>query len=499
MKAKHFFWVVIVAAVVATATATLLQQVGEKQAVVITQPALPLAEVSLGAEHKLPAGFDFRYPARISTPTVVHIKTTYAPRQSSRNFYNPFGPFRDWFGEDFWMPFDRGPFQEAPRQSTGSGVIVTSDGYIVTNNHVVENGDKIEVTLANKKTYEATIVGVDPSTDLAVIKIDEQQLIPICFGNSDSVEVGEWVLAVGNPFNLESTVTAGIVSAKGRNINLLRNRDNAAIESFIQTDAAVNPGNSGGALVNIRGELVGINTAIATPTGAFAGYSFAVPSNLVRKVVDDLIKFGVVQRGYLGIQIATITSELAKKEGLTDLTGVWIESVNEGSGAEQAGLKRGDVILKINGTQVNSAPELQEQISRYRPGDKVEVTYRRNDKIKTAIVTLKNIEGNTEQVRKIESASIESLGAELANLTAAEKKQLGVEGGVKVVALKDGKLSRNTKIREGFVITSIDNKPVRNIDELRAILRQKKEKEIVTIAGRYPEYPNQYLAYSFIL
>ncbi|MCS6992110.1 MAG: Do family serine endopeptidase [Chitinophagales bacterium] len=495
MKLKSLLIVVVVAAISAVGAAALYQHFFAKEPVVIQNTSVPLAQVSLAGKTDIPVTMDFRYPAKIATPTVVHIRTTYAPAAAPRDFYNP---FRDWFGEDFWMPFSP-PQQNQPRQSSGSGVIVSSDGYIVTNNHVVDKGDRIEVTLYNKKQYEARLVGTDPSTDLAVIKIEENNLPYLLFGNSDSVEVGEWVLAVGNPFNLESTVTAGIVSAKGRNLNLLRSRDNTAIEAFIQTDAAVNPGNSGGALVNLRGELVGINTAIATPTGAFAGYSFAVPSNIAYKVVNDLIKFGVVQRGFLGIQIATVTSELAKKEGLEDLSGVWVDSVHAGSAAEEAGLKRGDVILRINGVSVNTAPELQEQISRYRPGDRVEVTFRRGTKERTVTAILKNTEGSTEYIKKVETASIESLGAEFANLTAKEKKALGVEGGVKVVALKDGKLSRFTKIREGFVITSIDNKPVRNVDELKEILEQKKQKEIITIAGRYLEYPNQYLAYSFIL
>lgn len=497
MKIKNLLLVATVAAATAVGTAVVFNHFfAARQPVVIERASMPLAQVSLAGRTEVPATMDFRMPAKIATPTVVHISTTYAPVASPRDLYNP---FRDWFGEDFWMPFSFPPQQSQPRQASGSGVIVTEDGYIVTNNHVVEKGDRIEVTLFNKHKYEARLMGTDPSTDLAVIKIDETNLPFIRFGNSDSVEVGEWVLAVGNPFNLESTVTAGIVSAKGRNLNLLRSRDNTAIEAFIQTDAAVNPGNSGGALVNLRGELVGINTAIATPTGTFAGYSFAVPANLAHKVVNDLIKYGVVQRGFLGIQIATITSELAQKEGLDDFAGVWVDSVNAESAAEEAGLKRGDVILRINGVSVNSAPELQEQISRFRPGDRIEVTYRRGGKIRTTTAVLKNNEGNTEIVKKVETASIESLGAELTNLTNREKKDLGIEGGVKIVALKDGKLSRNTKIRAGFIITSIDNKPVRNIDELKAILEQKKQKEIVTIAGRYPEYPNQYLAYSFIL
>ncbi|MBS1657156.1 MAG: Do family serine endopeptidase [Bacteroidetes bacterium] len=447
--------------------------------------------VSYPSGSEVPAMLDFRYAAKITTPAVVHIKTTYAPRSASRNDNNP---FRDFFGDDFFSPWGQSPYQQQPQESSGSGVIISDDGYIVTNNHVIDGGDNIEVILANKKSYKAKMIGTDPSTDIALIKIDETALPFIRFGNSDSVEVGEWVLAVGNPFNLESTVTAGIVSAKGRNINILRSKDNSAVEAFIQTDAAVNPGNSGGALVNTAGELVGINSAIATPTGTFAGYSFAVPVNLVSKVVNDLMKFGMVQRGYLGIQIATVTDELAKQKGLNDLNGVYVDSIYDGSAADDAGIKSGDVITKINGTAVNTSPELQEQVSRYHPGDKITVTYKRDGKEKVATATLKNKEGNTSYLKKEEVSAVESLGAEFANLSDKEKKDLGLQGGVKVVRLGDGKLSQNTNMKEGFIITKIDNKQVNSVDDLKQALMNKKGG--VMIEGRYPDYPGQYF-YAF--
>lgn len=447
------------------------------------------AQVNYAATNDMPVTMDFRHAAKLTTSGVVHIKTSYAPRQISRN--DQYNPFRDFFGDQF-MPFG----QQQPSESSGSGVIISDDGYIVTNNHVIDDGEKIEVILADKQSYEAKVIGTDPSTDLALLKIEEKNLPFITFGNSDSVEVGEWVLAVGNPFNLESTVTAGIVSAKGRNINLLRTRDTAAVESFIQTDAAVNPGNSGGALVNTNGELIGINSAIATPTGTFAGYSFAVPVNIVSKVVNDLKKFGMVQRGFLGVQIATMNADLAKAKGLDakNLKGVYVDGVKSGSAGEVAGLKAGDIITKVNGTTVNTSPELQEQISRYHPGDKISLTYIRENKEKTVDVVLKNNEGTTSYLKKDPSAAITALGAEFENVNSKELKELGLTGGVRVTKLSDGKLSSNTNMREGFIITKIDNKPINNVDELKSALANKKGG--VMIEGRYPEYPGQYF-YAF--
>ncbi len=450
------------------------------------------AQVNYNATSDLPALLDFRYAAKITTPGVVHIRTSYAAQQATRNDQN--NPFRDFFGDEF-NPFGQ-PFRQQPSESSGSGVIISDDGYIVTNNHVVDDGEKIQVILSDKQSYEAKVIGTDPSTDLALIKIDEKVLPFIRFGNSDSVEVGEWVLAVGNPFNLESTVTAGIVSAKGRNINILRTRDTSAVESFIQTDAAVNPGNSGGALVNTRGELIGINSAIATPTGTFAGYSFAVPVNIVSKVVNDLMKYGMVQRGFLGVQIATLSSELAKEKGLDlkSLSGVYVDGVKSGSAAQVAGLKSGDIITKVNNITVNSSPELQEQVSRYHPGDNITLTYLREGKEKTVNVILKNNAGSTEYLKKDVSSKISALGADFVNLSAQEKKDLGLSGGVKVAKLSEGKLSQNTNMREGFIITKIDNKQIDDIDELKSVLSNKKGG--VMIEGRYPDYQGQYF-YAF--
>jgi len=414
---------------------------------------------------------DFTYAAAMTTPAVVHIKTITNPKAVSNKSYGN-DPFHDFFGDQFFWNIPD-PYHNQAREASGSGVIISEDGYIVTNNHVVEDGDEIKVILFDKKEYEGKVIGTDPSTDLAVVKIDEKNLPFIVFGNSDSVKVGEWVVAVGNPFNLESTVTAGIVSAKGRNINLLKDEDhNGVIESYIQTDAAVNPGNSGGALVNTRGELVGINSAIATPTGTFAGYSFAVPVNIVQKVVGDIMNFGMVQRGYLGVGIADLTSDLAKEKGISDLTGVYIDTIYPGSAGEEAGIKIGDVITRINGIEVNSVPSLQEQVARYHPGDKITVSYVRNGDEKVATVILKNRNGDQKMMETGSTYSL--LGCDFSNLSSKDKEDLNLTGGVKIVKISDGKISRYTDIREGFIITKIDNKPIKNLEDLRAVLENKK-------------------------
>ena len=349
-------------------------------------------------------------------------------------------------------------------------MIISSEGYIVTNNHVIENASEIHVILNDNSEYTAKVVGADPSTDLAVLKIEGSgTFIPMKFGNSDNLHIGEWVLAVGNPFNLTSTVTAGIVSAKARNINLLSERmekDVVPIESFIQTDAAVNPGNSGGALVNTSGELVGINTAIASQTGAYSGYSFAIPVNLVEKVVRDLIDYGLVQRAYLGVQISAINQEIKEREKLPNLKGVFISSVVDGGSADKAGLKSGDVILKIGSKEVNSPAQLQEEIGRQRPGDKVVVTVRKkNGQEETIDVLLRNKDGETELLSKEEISQNFALGATFVELSTKEKKDLNVGYGVKVKTITAGKL-KSIGITEGTVITKINNDPVETVEEL---------------------------------
>ncbi len=422
---------------------------------------------------------DFTYAAAISTPTVVNIQTKMIPKINQQNPY--YQSFRYFFGDNF----NSSP---QPKVAFGSGVIITNDGYIITNNHVVKNGDEIEVTLHDKSTYSAKVVGTDESTDLAIIKIDAQDLPAMQFANSDQVKIGEWVLAVGNPFNLTSTVTAGIVSAKGRDINILKGQ--SAIESFIQTDAAVNPGNSGGALVNLNGELIGINTAIATPTGTYAGYSFAVPTNLVQKVFHDIVEYGIVQRGYLGISIREVNSEIAEEKKLKRLSGVYVDGVAPGSAADDASIKQGDIILQINGMDVNSPSELQEQVAKYHPGDNIAITVLRDDNSKRLSATLKNLDGNTEIVKREHVEALKALGVEIEELSSKELKAMEIDGGVKIRELKDGKLRSNTSVKEGFVITKIDNKPIRSREDLIKALENKKGG--VMLEGRYPGYSGVY-------
>ncbi|MES2799714.1 MAG: Do family serine endopeptidase [Bacteroidota bacterium] len=434
--------------------------------------------VSMGSIENLP---NFTAAAESSINSVVHVTTKLVKTSFQR----------DMFQEFFYGPGAGGREFEQYGQGAGSGVIISSEGYIVTNNHVIEDASEIEVILNDNSKYSAKVVGADPSTDIAVLKIEGGNFTPISIGNSDDVRIGEWVLAVGNPFNLTSTVTAGIVSAKARNINLLNDRASSSavpIESFIQTDAAVNPGNSGGALVNTRGELVGINTAIASQTGSYSGYSFAVPVNLVQKVMGDLIDYGVVQRGYLGVQISDITQDLKEKEGLADLKGVFVASVIEDGSAAAAGLNNGDVILKIGSKEVNSVAQLQEEIGKRRPGDKVSVTVR-NKKGAESIkeLVLRNKDGQTSLVSKEEINKNVALGASFKELTEKEKKELNTKVGVKITTLTSGKL-KAVGLREGMVITKVNNEQITSVEQLTSKLNSKSTSgvllEILTESGK---------------
>jgi Do/DeqQ family serine protease len=385
------------------------------------------------------------------------------------------------------MAFFWGYRQQAPEEvrGAGSGVIISPDGYIVTNNHVVENADKITVHLNDKHLYPATVIGRDPSTDLALIKIDADHLPTLSYGNSDDVKVGQWVLAVGNPMNLTSTVTAGIVSAKARNINILQydpSKDIFPIESFIQTDAAVNPGNSGGALVDASGNLIGINSAIASTTGAYTGYSFAIPVNIVRKVTGDLMQFGSVRRAYLGVTISDIDQNMAKNLDLSVLKGVYVKDVMDDGAAKAAGVKSGDVIVKVGAMNVDNVPELQEQVGKFSPGDKVTVTLVRDGKDLVKDMTLTGRAG-TVASNAAPSAASAMLGAELAPAKPDELKALKLENGVKVVQINGGKL-RSIGIREGFIITKIDQKPMNNPKDIEKALDGKQGG--VLIEGVYP-------------
>lgn len=428
----------------------------------------------------VPAGLNFVYAANTVTPAVVHIRTIVNAPEGYRNPLDSW--MRDYLG-------DQGRPQQRQGMGAGSGVIISSDGYIVTNNHVVDNASEIEVLLNDNRTFEAEVVGVDPTTDLAVLKIDEKDLPTLTFGNSDRVQIGEWVLAVGNPFEFRSTVTAGIVSAKARNIGILRNRNNLQIESFIQTDAAVNPGNSGGALVNLKGELVGINTAIATPTGTFAGYSFAVPTSLVEKVVGDLIEFGVVQRALLGISITDVNAELSEREDLGVVFGVYVASVNDGSAADDAGLESGDVIVAINGREVKSVSQLQEQIAINRPGDKVKVDYIRDGKRRNVEATLKNTLGTTAVVAAKNSITIE--GATFEEVSNELKEELNLEGGVSIAEVEDGKFA-DAGIKAGYIITSIDKRPIATVQDLSSTLQRLNRGNGILIEGVYPNGDKAY-------
>lgn len=413
-----------------------------------------------GSKYDYAARPSFEAAAELSLNGVVHIKT------QSTAHYNNIDPFYQFF---------YGNRTPAPQQmrSSGSGVIISEDGYIVTNNHVVESADEIEITLNDKKNYTAELIGTDPNTDLALLKIDAESLPFVQYGNSDQINVGEWVLAVGNPFNLTSTVTAGIVSAKGRDINILRNdpyTGMSAIESFIQTDAAVNPGNSGGALVNTKGELIGINAAIKSNTGSFTGYSFAIPVNIVKKVVNDLKEFGTVQRAFIGVSIRNIDEQIAEQIGTNDMNGVYVSGVTENGAAADAGIESGDVIKKIGSKEVSDVPELQEQLSQFRPGDKIIVTVEREEKPIEIPITLKNLKGDLELVKKEDNRAMKLLGAKLIEVDAKEAKELGISGGTKVVELYNGKL-RSVGVKEGYIITKINHKKVTNLDDVNTIIK----------------------------
>ena len=445
-----------------------------------TNNTIAATPVGMNASSLIPSE-NFVAASENSLNSVVHVTTQVVTTSFQR----------DPFFEFFYGPGAGGREFKQYGSGSGSGVIISQDGYIVTNNHVIENAKEIEVTLNDNRKYKAKIIGTDPSTDLAVLKIEEVGLTAIPLGNSDQLQVGEWVLAVGNPFNLTSTVTAGIVSAKARNINLLSERGRngiVPIESFIQTDAAVNPGNSGGALVNTNGELVGINTAIASQTGSYAGYSFAVPVNLVQKVMSDLIDYGVVQRGYLGVQISDVTQELKEEKELPNTRGVYIAEVVEDGSAAKAGVKAGTVILKVGSKEVSTVAELQEEIGRRRPGDKVILTVRNKKGVEELKdVVLRNKDGEIKLVSKEEVRKNSALGATFEELSSKERKELNITYGVKIKSLNAGKL-KSLGLQEGMIITKVNNDPIDNVEQLTSKLNDESNKgillEIMTESGR---------------
>jgi serine protease Do len=413
---------------------------------------------------------DLTFAAESSVHAVVHIKVTQkGGSYGSNNIFDYF--FGDGSSHSQQMPI---------RQGAGSGVIISPDGFIVTNNHVIDEADEIAVVLNDKREFKAKLIGADPSTDIALIKIDASGLATLKFSNSDNLKLGEWVLAVGNPFNLTSTVTAGIVSAKSRDIGI--NPDQMRIESFIQTDAAVNPGNSGGALVNTHGELVGINTAIASQTGSYSGYSFAIPSNIVQKVVADLKEFGDVQRALLNVNIGDVNADVAKKYNLDKIEGVFIGRVLPGGAAEIAGIKDNDVIISVDNVNVNSTAELQEQISKHRPGDKVVVEVKRDNKRKPFNVTLRNKHGDTDIV-KGDNNPDDIFGAKFVEVSDRDKQELGIRYGVKISELANGKF-KDAGIKKGFIITQVNKNAVSEVDELKRII--KNSRGGILVEGIYP-------------
>ena len=445
---------------------------------------------------------DFTVAAEKTINSVVCIKS-YVSRVQQQ-YYDPFegmmDPFEFFFGtpQQRQQPRKNGKSQkkgEPVQSGLGSGVIIREDGYIVTNNHVVDGADKIEVILNDNRSYEAKIIGTDEATDLALIKIDEKGLSPVSFGDSDAVKVGEWVLAVGNPFGFNSTVTAGIVSAKARSISSGNGARRLGLDSYIQTDAALNPGNSGGALVNLNGELIGINSAIYSNTGSYSGFSFAIPTSIVKKVMADIRQYGTVQRAMLGCSVVELDAKLAKEKGITAVkAGCLVKDVNDMSTAKELGLKEDDVITAINGVEVHNFAQLVEQISKFRPGDKISVTYCRDNKSYTKTGVLRNSQGNTAITKKGDFAE---LGCAFMKLSSETKQHLGISNGVQVQGLKGGAF-RDAGVKDGFIITEINDVPVNNSDDVEylynQVMKDEDNEKVLFLKGVYPTGKKYYYA-----
>lgn len=440
---------------------------------------------------------DFTKAAENTINGVVSIKCYATPRSygyGTDPFSDPF--FEYFFGQQRrQQKRQQQPEQEQQQTGLGSGVIISSDGYIVTNNHVIDGAERLEIILNDKRTFNATVIGTDSSTDLALIKINATDLHIIPWGNSDDLKIGEWVLAVGNPFSLTSTVTAGIVSAKARNISQITQGHPMGIESYIQTDAAVNPGNSGGALVNLKGELVGINSAIYSKTGNYVGYSFAIPSTIVKKIVNDIKEYGAVQRAMLGISFSELTSKLAKEKNITAVNdGIYVARVEERSAAMEGGLNEGDVIIAINGKPTRTTAQLQEQMNKFRPGDKVSVTYIRNNSENTITVTLRNSQGDTKLTK---ASDILDLGCAFKEVPSETLKQLEIRNGVQISGLKDGKF-KEEGIKEGFIIIEINDTRITSKDDIEniynKIIKSGDSNKVMFITGIYPTGKKGYYA-----
>jgi Do/DeqQ family serine protease len=420
---------------------------------------------------------DFTYAAEQTVHAVVHVRTksTVTPQAS-----NPLWEY--FYGDRYSRPREVSGY--------GSGVIVSADGYIITNNHVIEDAENVEVKLNDNRTFTSEIIGRDPTTDIALLKIKAENLPFVKYGDSDQLRLGEWVLAVGNPFNLTSTVTAGIVSAKGRNLGILDN--DMRIESFIQTDAALNMGNSGGALVNTRGLLVGITSAIVSPSGAYAGNSFAVPVTIVKKVVEDLKQFGEVQRAIMGVNIMEVTQEDAEKYKLSEVKGARVSGIIENGSAEAAGLKENDIIIRFNGVALSSPTELQEQVGKHRPGDRVNITYIRNGKEVTVPITLKNVAGNTNVVTRGMSGGSDVFGARLESLSSSDRQKINIDYGVKVTEINNGRF-KDLGIKKGFIILSINGRKVKSASDV--LQATDNENDLKTIEGVQSD--GTFFSYSF--
>lgn len=442
---------------------------------------------------------DFTVAAEKTVNAVVCIKSFVT--RTPTNYYDPFEGMIDPF-EFFFGPQQRQPKQQRRQQNKetepvqsglGSGVIISNDGYIITNNHVIEGADKLEVLLNDNNTYEAKIIGTDEATDLALIKIDADNLSPIVFGNSDDVKIGEWVLAVGNPFGFNSTVTAGIVSAKARSLGA--NKSIGGLESYIQTDAALNPGNSGGALVNLKGELIGINSAIYSNTGSYTGFSFAIPTTIVKKIITDLRQYGTVQRAVLGIQYLELDAKLAKEHDITATKfGILVKSIEDRSTAKEIGLKENDVITKINNTEIHNAAQLVEQMNKFSPGDTISITYVRDNKSYTKTATLKNIQGNTKITKK---GDFSELGCAFLKLSSDTKEHLGISYGVQVTGLKNG-IFKDAGIKDGFIIQTINDQAVNSADDVEyiynQIMKDNNGEKVMFISGIYTTGKRGYYA-----
>ncbi len=448
------------------------------------------------------ADTDFTQAAEKTVNAVVCVKSYVSKSVQQQQFSgSPFGgidPFEFFFGQPQQRRStpQQQPKEQKPQQSgLGSGVIISTDGYIVTNNHVIDGADKLEIVLNDNRTFNAKVIGTDEKTDLALLKIEAKDLSAIDFGDSDAIKVGEWVLAVGNPFGFTSTVTAGIVSAKARSISEATHSATMGAESFIQTDAAVNPGNSGGALVNTDGQLIGINTAIYSQTGNYAGNSFAIPSSIVKKVITDIKQYGTVQRAVLGISFTDLTNDIAKEKNITATTeGIYVASVEDRSAAKEAGLQEGDVILSINGAKVKSKGTMMEQMSKYRPGDKITVVYLRNNNQQTTTVTLRNSRGNVDITK---ASDIVDLGCAFKEVSKDLQKGLGISKGIEVTGVKDGKFKR-AGIKDGFVILEINNYPVASRDDVEKVYKQimsdNSSDKVMFITGLYPTGKKVYYA-----